>query len=136
MWSTVCSYPTEPLVFQGNHPIFSGKPDAMVKNKVTCVSWPQKCTKSGFALGVWTCYTSLFVVFLSKKTIGRKRTEIELFLQTNADFSGITCPNPKVNPHLETFWDQGTHLTLVVTIGSCFSEKTRWFSWKTSGSVG
>ena len=30
-WSTVCSYPTEPLVFQGNHPIFSGKPDPMVK---------------------------------------------------------------------------------------------------------
>ena len=35
--TTVHSYPTQPLVFQRNHPVFTGKQDPMVKNKVTSV---------------------------------------------------------------------------------------------------
>ena len=54
-------------------------------------------------------------------------TENLLFLQINADFSGITCPNPPRNPHLVASRGQGTEVTLFFTIGSCFPETMGWF---------
>ena len=48
---TDSSYPTEPLVFQENHPVFSEKHDPMVTTKVKCVPWSQKVSKCGFTLG-------------------------------------------------------------------------------------
>lgn len=104
--------------FRMEPPSFLWKTWSNGKNKVTCVSWPQKVTKSGFGLGGLT--RDMSCQFICCFSIQNDLTD------------NLFC---KQIPHLVTFWDQRAHLTLSFTIGSCLPEKRGRFLWKTSGSV-
>ena len=63
----------------------------------------KKLLKVGLLWGLEDALQVYLSIFPSKKNIDRQMSENQLFLQTNAYFSGITCPNPKVNLYLVNF---------------------------------
>ena len=136
MSNTDCSYPTEPLVFQKNHPVFSGNHDPMVKNEVTFVPWPREVTKYGFTLRVWACYSREISLCLQKKLIFCHLCVKSHFGGKTQQINWSNMSKAKSKPTFSNFLKSGNTCDLIFNHWVLFSREkgvvpleNKWFRW-------